>query len=73
MWHHAAKYRPPKLPLKRGLNNNNNYFKTIPMYTLPYEWNECGGLLFYTNPVTFKITLLETLFNRLYNESLFVE
>jgi hypothetical protein len=19
MWHHAAKYRPPKLPLKRGL------------------------------------------------------
>jgi hypothetical protein len=47
-------------------------FKKIPMYTLPLEWNECGDLRFYTNPVMFKITLLETLFNRLYNESLLI-
>jgi Reverse transcriptase (RNA-dependent DNA polymerase) len=37
-------------------------FKRIPLYTLPLEWNNCGDLRFYQNPLTFKLILIETLF-----------
>jgi hypothetical protein len=38
------------------------HFKRIPLFTLPVEWNDCNELRFYQNPLTFKLTLLETLF-----------
>jgi hypothetical protein len=37
-------------------------FKRIPLVSLPFEWNGCNELRFYQNPITFKLTLLETLF-----------
>jgi hypothetical protein len=43
-------------------------FKRIPLFTLPTEWNDCNELRFYQNPLTFKLTLLETLF-RMWAES----
>jgi hypothetical protein len=38
------------------------FFKKIPIYSLPDEWNACGDLQFYSNSATFKIILFETLF-----------
>jgi hypothetical protein len=45
-------------------------FKRMPIYTgtLPQEWNDCEELRFYQNPLTFKITLVETLFRMLAEE-----
>jgi hypothetical protein len=37
-------------------------FKKVPLYSLPYEWNNCGDLRFYRNTTTFKIALCDTLF-----------
>jgi hypothetical protein len=43
--------------------------KRIPIYTLPQEWNDCEELRFYHNPLTFKITLVETLFRMFAEEN----
>jgi Reverse transcriptase (RNA-dependent DNA polymerase) len=37
-------------------------FKRIPLFTLPTEWNLCNELRFYQNPMTFRLTLIDTLF-----------
>jgi hypothetical protein len=39
-------------------------FKRIPLYSLPYEWNNCGDLRFYSNPTTFSIELYNYLCNK---------
>jgi Reverse transcriptase (RNA-dependent DNA polymerase) len=36
-------------------------FKRIPLYYLPFEWNNSGDLKFYQNRETFRIILRETL------------
>jgi hypothetical protein len=38
------------------------FFKRIPCYSLCVEWNNCENLCFYSNPTTFRIELLNTLF-----------
>ena len=40
-------------------------FKKSPLYALPYEWNNSGNLMFYTNLITFKHALRDQLFDEL--------
>jgi hypothetical protein len=60
------------------LRNVNNFFlprariemfKKIPIYALPFEWNNLGDLQFYQNEVTFKIILKETLLRKFATEN----
>ena len=37
------------------------FFKRMPMYSLPVEWNKSETLMFYNNVFTFKSILRETL------------
>jgi hypothetical protein len=53
-----------------NLRNENEYllphpriefFKKIPIYSLPAAWNAAGNLRFYPNRTTFKIALKDQL------------
>ena len=46
---------------------NIELFKKLPLYSLPYEWNNSGDLKFYENLVTFNCALK----NKLFDEVLF--
>jgi hypothetical protein len=39
-------------------------FKRIPCYSLPELWNNCEELRFYQNQLTFKLVLIDTLFQK---------
>ncbi len=45
-------------------------FKKMPLYSLPKTWNELNDMKFQFNPVTFRISLNEYLFQTLYEEFL---
>jgi hypothetical protein len=60
-----------------NLRNNDLYllpnprtetFKKMPLYSLPWEWNNSGNLMFYNNHITFKHALRGHLFGELQNE-----
>jgi hypothetical protein len=36
-------------------------FKRFPLYILPSSWNAAGNLIFYSNPITFRIALFMNL------------
>ena len=40
-------------------------FKKIPLYALPYEWNQAGELTLYSNRTTFKFALRDQLFSEI--------
>jgi hypothetical protein len=44
------------------------FFKKIPLYSLPFEWNNIGDLRFQANPITFSFALKNTLFEQVYSE-----
>ena len=53
-----------------SLRNNNLFripyprielFKRLPLYSLPFEWNNSDVLIYYENQITFKYALRETL------------
>ena len=44
-------------------------FKRLTLYSLPYEWNKSGNLMFYENRFTFKHALREQLFNEIEAEN----
>lgn len=65
-------HRPGNLNLT--LRNDNlfmvpppriEFFKKMPLYSLPNEWNNSENLMFYENRVTFKIALREKLFQEI--------
>ena len=39
-----------------------DFFKKMPLYSLPQEWNNSGVLMFYENPITFLYELRNQLF-----------
>jgi hypothetical protein len=39
-----------------------DFFKKMPLYSLPQEWNNSGVLMFYENPITFLHELRNQLF-----------
>ena len=47
---------------------NTEWFKRFPLYSLPTEWNNCGFLQFYDNPVTFHHALKNKLFDDIFQE-----
>jgi len=40
-------------------------FKSLPIYSLPNEWNNAGKLVFYENKITFNIAKKNQLFKEL--------
>jgi hypothetical protein len=42
-----------------------DFFKKLPIYSLPFEWNNSGNLRFYTNQITFYHALRDQLFTEL--------
>jgi Reverse transcriptase (RNA-dependent DNA polymerase) len=40
------------------------FFKRIPLYSLPALWNNCEEMRFYQNQLTFKLILVERLFEK---------
>ena len=46
-------------------NPRIEFFKKIPLYALPYEWNQSGVLTLYPNRITFKHALREQLFSEI--------
>ena len=42
---------------------NTEWFKRYPLYSLPTEWNNCGLLQSYENPITFYHVLKNKLFD----------
>jgi len=42
--------------------------KKLPMYSLPYEWNNSGVLKYYANVSIFKYALRETMFEEILME-----
>jgi len=44
-------------------NPRIEFFKKIPLYALPYEWNQAGVLTLYPNKITFKHALRDQLFS----------
>jgi len=60
--------------LSQNLRNENEFrlpnpriefFKRLPTYSLPFEWNNAEELIFYDNKVTFKHALREKLFSEI--------
>ena len=60
--------------LSQTLRNDNLFllpnprieiFKRMPTYSLPFEWNNSGNLMFYDNPITFNHALRDQLFQEL--------
>jgi len=58
----------------RNLRNNDHFvlpnpridfFKKMPLYALPQEWNNCGILMYQENKITFKHSLREILFEEI--------
>jgi hypothetical protein len=41
------------------------FFRRIPLYSLPYEWNNVGDLIFHHNKNLFRNLLREKLLNEL--------
>jgi hypothetical protein len=41
------------------------FFKKIPLYSLPAAWNAAGTLRFYHNRITFKIALKDKLLSEI--------
>ena len=42
------------------------FFKKMPLYSLPLEWNNSGVLMYYENKITFKYALKNKLFDEIY-------
>jgi hypothetical protein len=42
-----------------------DFFKKMPLYALPLEWNNSGLIKFYENQVTFRHKLKEMMFEEL--------
>jgi hypothetical protein len=60
--------------IDRTLRNDEDYslphprvefFKKIPIYSLPAAWNAAGDLRFYQNKTTFKIALKDKLLSEI--------
>jgi hypothetical protein len=58
--------------LNHDLRNNELYnlpnvrlelFRKIPLYSIPYEWNNLGNLIYHQNKNLFRTLLKEKLFN----------
>jgi len=63
--------------LNQNLRNDDLYmlpnprielFKKLPMYSLPYEWNNSGVLKYYANVSIFKYALRESMFEEILME-----
>jgi hypothetical protein len=70
-WSFNSTWIKNQLDVGHELRNNNEYvlpapqiefFKKIPLYSLPAAWNAAGNLRFYNNITTFKIALKNKLF-----------
>jgi hypothetical protein len=44
------------------------FFKKIPLYSLPSAWNDAGDIRFLQNRLTFKIALKEKLLDDVNND-----
>ncbi len=60
-----------------ALRNDNDYmlpnpriefFKKIPLYSLPSAWNDAGDIRFQHNRITFKIALKDKLLEDINND-----
>jgi hypothetical protein len=51
-------------------NPRIEFFKKIPLYALPLEWNNAGVLSLYGNKTTFKIALRNHIFSELEEQNL---
>jgi len=47
-------------------NPRIEFFKKLPIYSLPLEWNNSGDLKFYGNTITFKHALREAMFEEVW-------